>query len=28
VNNIFDENYFYYYKAPGRSWFGELTLRY
>jgi iron complex outermembrane receptor protein len=28
VNNIFDENYFYYYKTPGRSWFGELTLQY
>lgn len=28
VDNIFDEDYFSYYKAPGRSWFGELTLRY
>ena len=28
VNNIFDRNYFSYYKAPGRSWFGELTLKF
>lgn len=28
VNNIFDADYFYYYKTPGRSWFGELTLQY
>jgi iron complex outermembrane receptor protein len=34
VDNIFDEDYFYArwialpYKAPGRSWFGELTLRF
>jgi iron complex outermembrane receptor protein len=28
VNNIFDKDYFSYYKAPGRSWFGELTLQY
>jgi iron complex outermembrane receptor protein len=28
VNNIFDQQYFYYYKAAGRSWFGELTLHY
>jgi iron complex outermembrane receptor protein len=28
VNNIFDKDYFYYYKTPGRSWFGELTLQY
>ena len=25
VNNIFDKQYFYYYKAAGRSWFTELT---
>lgn len=28
VENIFDRNYFNYYKAPGRSWFGELTLKF
>lgn len=28
VNNLFDEDYFYYYKAPGRSWFVEATLRF
>lgn len=28
VDNIFDKDYFAYYKAPGRSWFGEITLRF
>lgn len=28
VDNIFDRDYFYYYKAPGRSWFGEVTLKF
>lgn len=28
VDNIFDEDYFYYDKAPGRSWFGELTIKF
>ena len=28
VDNIFDREYFAYYKAPRRSWFGELTLRF
>ncbi|MFZ6017818.1 MAG: TonB-dependent receptor plug domain-containing protein [Nitrospirota bacterium] len=28
VDNIFDRDYFYYYKTPGRSWFGELTMRF
>ena len=28
MNNIFDESYYYYYKAPGRSWFASLTLKY
>lgn len=28
VDNIFDKEYFAYYKAPGRSWFGEITLRF
>lgn len=28
VDNIFDRDYFSYYKAPGRSWFGEITLRF
>ncbi len=28
VDNIFDRDYFSYYKTPGRSWFGELTLKF
>ena len=28
VDNIFDRDYFSYHKAPGRSWFGEITLRF
>ncbi|MEW6409171.1 MAG: TonB-dependent receptor [Nitrospirota bacterium] len=28
VDNIFDRDYFAFYKAPGRSWFGEVTLRF
>lgn len=28
VDNIFDRDYFAFYKAPGRSWFGELTIRF
>ncbi|XPS88552.1 TonB-dependent receptor [Desulfosarcina variabilis str. Montpellier] len=28
VDNILDEDYFSYYKAPGRSWFAGLTLTY
>ena len=28
VDNIFDRDYFSFYKAPGRSWFGEVTLKF
>jgi len=28
VNNIFDRKYYQYYKAPGRQWFTELTLKF
>lgn len=28
VDNIFDRDYFAYYKAPGRSWLGEITLKF
>ncbi|MEW6739542.1 MAG: TonB-dependent receptor [Nitrospirota bacterium] len=28
VDNIFERDYFAYYKTPGRSWFGEITLRF
>jgi iron complex outermembrane receptor protein len=28
VDNVFDRDYFDYYKAPGRSWFAEVTVRY
>ncbi|MGC9109881.1 MAG: TonB-dependent receptor plug domain-containing protein [Caldimicrobium sp.] len=27
-DNIFDRDYYYYYKAPGASWFAELTLKF
>ena len=28
ADNIFNRDYFSYYKAPGRSWFAELTLKF
>lgn len=28
VDNLFDEDYFYSNKAPGRSWFSELTFNF
>ncbi|HVN94792.1 MAG TPA: TonB-dependent receptor [Syntrophorhabdaceae bacterium] len=28
VNNILDKNYFTYYQAPGRKWFGTLTVKF
>jgi iron complex outermembrane receptor protein len=28
VNNIFDKKYYQYYKAPGRQWFVELSLKF
>ncbi len=28
VDNLLDEKYFAFYKAPGRSWFGEITLKF
>lgn len=28
VDNIFNRDYFSYYKAPGMSWFGEVTLKF
>ncbi len=28
VENLFDEDYYTYYKAPGRSWFAQLTLKF
>jgi len=28
VDNIFDRKYYQYYKAPGRQWFTELTLKF
>ena len=28
VDNIFDKDYFAFYRAPGRKWFTELTLRF
>lgn len=28
VNNIFDEDYYTYYKSPGRSWYTQLEFRF
>ncbi|MGQ9485323.1 MAG: TonB-dependent receptor [Desulfosoma sp.] len=28
VDNLFDEDYYSYYKAPGRSWFAELSVKF
>ena len=28
VNNIFDKTYYAYYLAPGRQWFGTVTLKF
>jgi len=28
VNNVFDEDYYDYYRAPGRTWFAELKFEY
>jgi len=28
VDNLFDEDYYSYYKAPGRTFFGEITLKF
>ena len=28
VNNMFDKNYFVYYQAPGRQWFGTVTVKF
>ncbi|OAQ20056.1 TonB-dependent receptor [Thermosulfurimonas dismutans] len=28
VNNVFDEDYYDYYQAPGRTWFAELKFEY
>jgi len=28
LDNIFDKDYFAFYRAPGRKWFTELTLRF
>ena len=28
VDNVFDKDYFAFYKAPGRKWFTELTLKF
>jgi len=28
VDNIFNEKYYHYYKAPGRQWFVELSLKF
>lgn len=28
VNNLFDYKYYQYYRAPGRSWFAEFTLKF
>ncbi len=28
LDNIFDRDYYYYYKAPGASWFTELSIKF
>ncbi|MBW1976082.1 MAG: TonB-dependent receptor [Deltaproteobacteria bacterium] len=28
VDNLFDRDYYQYYKAPGRSWYVELALKF
>lgn len=28
VENLFDEDYYSYYKAPGRSWFAEVSVKF
>ncbi len=28
INNLFDYKYYQYYKAPGRSWFTEFTIKF
>ena len=28
INNLFDREYYQYYKAPGRSWFVEVALKF
>jgi len=28
VDNVFNKKYYQYYKAPGRSWFAELSLKF
>ena len=28
IDNVFDNSYFNYYRAPGRLWFGEMELRF
>lgn len=28
VDNIFDDKYYHYYKAPGRSWYAELEYKF
>jgi len=27
-DNIFDRDYYQYYKAPGASWFAELSIKF
>ncbi|MCX7822861.1 MAG: TonB-dependent receptor [Syntrophobacterales bacterium] len=28
IDNLFDEDYYQYYKAPGRSWFAEVSIKF
>ena len=28
IDNLFDEDYYCYYKAPGRSWFAEVSVKF
>ncbi|MGC8736154.1 MAG: TonB-dependent receptor domain-containing protein, partial [Dissulfurimicrobium sp.] len=28
IDNLFDRDYYSYYKTPGRQWFGELEIKF
>lgn len=28
IDNLFDEDYYQYYRAPGRSWFAEVSIKF
>lgn len=28
VDNLFDQDYYYYYEVPGTAWFAEMSVRF